>query len=202
MRRLLLVAALLAAVGATTARSQTVTPFEIERQFATFEPSANPSIFFRLIFNEAPDFTTVDEFNRQENDFQYQTPDAVIRGDELHVSGDMLRIRALGPPDTSDPNSGGWGPIIDSVPFTLSGTTMTFSIPFQFLAPSPTFAYTVFAVTFGAQTAPTINGVTMPGSPTTTPEPSTWLMMALGFAGLGFVGFRRAPPASLGSGHG
>jgi hypothetical protein len=59
MRRLFLVAALLAAVGATTARSQTVTPFEIERQFATFDPNvADPSIFFRLIFNEAPDFTT------------------------------------------------------------------------------------------------------------------------------------------------
>jgi hypothetical protein len=27
------------------------------------------------------------------------------------------------------------GPIIDSVPFTLTGITMTFSIPFQFLAP-------------------------------------------------------------------
>jgi PEP-CTERM motif len=113
----------------------------------------------------------------------------------------MLRIRALGPPDTSDPNSGGWGPIIDSVPFTLSGTTMTFSIPFALLAPSPTFAYIVFADTFGSS-GPNIDGVTMPGSPTTTPEPSTWLMMALGFAGLGFVGFRRAPPASLGSGHG
>ena len=24
------------------------------------------------------------------------------------------------------------------------------------------------------------------------PEPSTWAMMALGFAGLGFVGYRRA----------
>jgi hypothetical protein len=30
----------------------------------------------------------------------------------------------------------------------------------------------------------------MPG----TPEPSTWVMMALGFAGLGFAGFRRAKP--------
>jgi hypothetical protein len=190
MRRLFLVAALLAAIGATAGRSQTVTPFEIMRQFATFEPSADPSIFFRLIFNEAPDFTTVDQFNRPENDFQYQTPDAVIRGAELHVSGDMLRIRALGPPDTSDPNSGGWGPIIDSVPFTLSGTTMTFSIPFQFLAATPTFAYTVFADTFGSS-GPTINGVTMEGSPTTIPEPSTWLMMLLDFAGLGFAGYRR-----------
>jgi hypothetical protein len=48
MRRLFLVAALLATIGATAARSQTVTSFEIVRQFATFEPSADPSIFFGL----------------------------------------------------------------------------------------------------------------------------------------------------------
>jgi hypothetical protein len=46
MRRLFLVAALLATIGATAARSQTVTSFEIVRQFATFEPTADPSIFF------------------------------------------------------------------------------------------------------------------------------------------------------------
>jgi hypothetical protein len=27
------------------------------------------------------------------------------------------------------------------------------------------------------------------------PEPSTWAMMQLGFAGLGFVGYRRTPRA-------
>jgi hypothetical protein len=193
MRNLLLGAVTLAVLGGTNVQAQTpLTPFEIERQFATFEPSADPSIFFRLIFNEAPDFTTVDQFNRQADSFEYQTPDAVIRGAELFVSGDMIRVRALSPPDTTDTNSGGWGPIIDSVPFTLSGTTMTFSIPFQFLASGPTFAYTVFAATFGAQTGPIINGVTIAGSPTTIPEPSTWLMMALGFVGLGFGGYRRA----------
>ena len=29
-------------------------------------------------------------------------------------------------------------------------------------------------------------------SPTTVPEPSTWAMMLLGFAGVGFAGYRRA----------
>jgi hypothetical protein len=28
------------------------------------------------------------------------------------------------------------------------------------------------------------------GAPTPTPEPSTWAMMLLGFAGLGFAGYR------------
>jgi hypothetical protein len=32
------------------------------------------------------------------------------------------------------------------------------------------------------------------GTPT-TPEPSTWAMMLLGFAGLGYAGYRKARPA-------
>jgi PEP-CTERM motif len=75
---------------------------------------------------------------------------------------------------------------------------VTFSVPFQFLAPTPTFAYIVFADTFDSS-GPIITGVTIAGSPTTIPEPSTWLMMALGFASLGFVGFRRASPKGTSS---
>ena len=33
-------------------------------------------------------------------------------------------------------------------------------------------------------------------SPATVPEPSTWAMMLLGFAGLGFAGYRRAKLAA------
>jgi hypothetical protein len=35
------------------------------------------------------------------------------------------------------------------------------------------------------------NLVTVSGTPTAAPEPSTWAMMLLGFAGLGFAGYRR-----------
>jgi hypothetical protein len=34
-------------------------------------------------------------------------------------------------------------------------------------------------------------------SQTTVPEPATWVMMAIGFAGLGFAGYRKANGASL-----
>jgi hypothetical protein len=59
MRKLCLGAALLAAVGATHARAQTPpTPFSIERQSAIYDPNVpDPSITFRLVFNEVPDFT-------------------------------------------------------------------------------------------------------------------------------------------------
>ena len=33
-------------------------------------------------------------------------------------------------------------------------------------------------------------------SQTTVPEPATWVMMAIGFAGLGFAGYRKANGAS------
>jgi hypothetical protein len=36
-----------------------------------------------------------------------------------------------------------------------------------------------------------------PGAPVSTPEPSTWAMMLLGFAGLGFLGYRKAKRAAL-----
>ena len=151
----------------------------------------DPSITFRLVFNEIPDFTIVDAFGRQEFDFQYQTPDSVIRGTELHVSGDVLRIRATSPPDESDPLAGGWGAVIDSVPWTLSGTTMTFSIPYQFLnASGPAFSYSVFPAQFGAGDQ-YLTGMTVAGNPNTIPEASTWAMMLLGFAGLGFAGYTR-----------
>ena len=42
-------------------------------------------------------------------------------------------------------------------------------------------------------TTPDLTGVTLVSSVNTNvPEPSTWAMMLLGFAGLGFAGYRKA----------
>jgi hypothetical protein len=137
-----------------------------------------------------PAHPVVDALGRQEFDFQYQTPDAVIRRSELHVSGDMIRVRAISPPDDSDPLSGGWGAVIDSVPWTLSGATMTFSIPFRFLnASGPEFSYFVFPAQFGAADQ-FLTGMTIAGNPNTIPEASTWAMTLLGFVGRGIAGYR------------
>jgi hypothetical protein len=38
------------------------------------------------------------------------------------------------PPDNSDPNSGGWGTIRGSVPFTLDGNILTFSSPLSLIS--------------------------------------------------------------------
>jgi hypothetical protein len=48
------------------------------------------------------------------------------------------------------------------------------------------------AVTLDTNTIGTGGCFTPPGGSSPVPEPSTWAMMLLGFAGLGFVGYRRA----------
>jgi hypothetical protein len=40
-------------------------------------------------------------------------------------------------------------------------------------------------------------GTTIGGSPTAAPEPSTWVMMIIGFAGLGFAGYRASRKSAV-----
>jgi hypothetical protein len=39
--------------------------------------------------------------------------------------------------------------------------------------------------------------ITFSSDPSLIPEPSTWAMMLIGFAGLGFAGYRKAKGAAL-----
>jgi hypothetical protein len=51
-------------------------------------------------------------------------------------------------------------------------------------------------ISIAAQTDPSewvVDDVSVTGS--TVPEPATWAMMLIGFAGLGFLGYRRNPKA-------
>jgi hypothetical protein len=128
----------------------------------------DPDINFRITFNQAPDFFTVDAFGRQENDFQYATPESIIRGPEIYITHNKVRIRSLGPPDP-DPVSGGWGLVIATIPFNLSGDTITFSAPFDLFSNNPIFTYQLQADTFGVD-KDFILGST---SPSGVPEPST-----------------------------
>jgi hypothetical protein len=178
-----LAAVALVAGGTLRARSEA---FLIESQSALFDPTMpDPEINFRITFNQAPNFFTVDAFGREENDFQYATPDSIIRGPEIYITRNKIRIRSLGPPDP-DPDSGGWGPVVATVPFNLSGDTITFSAPFNLFSNSPFFTYQLQADTFG------IDRDFIEGHTTSIPEASTWAMMLLGFAGLGFLGYRSA----------
>jgi hypothetical protein len=128
----------------------------------------------------------VDQFGRPANSFQYfivgnpslpypEDYDAIIRGEEIHITSDMLRIRnAVG--SDPDPNSGGWGPIRGSVPFSLNDNVLTFSAPLHLVSDHSVdghFVYEVDAYEFGALTNYFFDQSTV------ISEPSTALLLAL-----------------------
>lgn len=102
-------------------------------------------------FYRAPDFFTLDEQGRQAFAFQIfadgasapaslsdfyaaaagegnAASKAIVRGEEIHFNDD-LRVRGIVPFYDGEAGSGGWGPILDEVPYQLDGTTLTFSAP-------------------------------------------------------------------------
>jgi hypothetical protein len=88
-------------------------------------------------------------------------------------------IRNDGPPDDSDPQSGGWGSVRGSVPYSLSGETLTLSVPADVLNVQGTFAYSLLLTSFGAATHNPYTGDS--GGPIPVPEPAS-LSLALAAA--------------------
>jgi hypothetical protein len=143
---------------------------------------------FSLTFNQAPDFNTLDSLGRPANSFQIdfassydptvkftQNVTGVVRGDEIHFDQN-LRIRSADGNGGAD--AGGWGPVTGTVPFSLVGDNISFSIPTSDLGGvGKTSAYDVFSLAFGKQTANQF--VTMVPTPAALPS---------GLAGLAIVG--------------
>ncbi|HWE93056.1 MAG TPA: hypothetical protein VG269_03715 [Tepidisphaeraceae bacterium] len=149
---------------------------------------------FTLSFPHPPDFVSADIHGRPADSFQYEiagdpAPDsaalgnltAIIRGDEIHATG-ALNVRSAFPPDLSDPNSGGWGSVIGTVPFKVMGDKLSFTVPLSELgAPDGNFAYRAFTMEFGAtQAVAEAQAVPLP--------PAAWAglgMLAIVMTGLG-----------------
>jgi hypothetical protein len=122
-------------------------------------------VTFTLSFSRTPDFQTVDEFDRQADSFQYyilgdpSLPypayyDSIIRGDEIHVVPDVLRVRDPVPPDP-DPAAHGWGPIRGEVPYRLQGNVLTFSVALSTISEHSVdgrFSYELLLTQFGGST--------------------------------------------------
>jgi hypothetical protein len=138
---------------------------------------SDQDVMFTLVFNQAPNFTAIDSFGRPQDSFQYEiVPNtlesfdtlpymsvaAVIRGDEIDA-GSVLPIRyGFGHGEDRNPAAGGWGPIITAVPFTLTGTTMTWDTPFSVLGTTNGhFAYNLFTTNFGT-TVSSVESVSIP----------------------------------------
>ena len=148
--------------GHAAPAQETQAAFTVVSQSALYN-QATQSVSFQIVFNKTPDFTKVDASGRQANSFQYfivgdptqGTYDSIIRGEEIHLSSNLLRIRKVGPEDP-DPASGGWGSIVGAVPFTLKGSVLTFSAPLSVLTTHSRdgkFAYQLETYEFGAMTA-------------------------------------------------
>lgn len=156
---------------------------------------------FTIEFNEVPDFFTIDNFGRQADSFQYyidtdgELPvfrnypdelDIIIRGEEIHVAGD-IRIRNALPIGSGGSNSGGWGLIRGSVPYTLNGTVLTFSAPLELIGNSDgLFSYHLETYEFGSGNGSAIERRSVVQSSLPTPVPdhtSTIGLLALGSLG-------------------
>lgn len=128
---------------------------------------ANSRATFELTFNSPPDFFTVDSVNRQADSFQYYVDadgelpvfrgsssfnelDAIVRGEEIARTNRIVIRDVQG---DGGPNAGGWGPERGSVPFTLNGSTLTFTVPLALLGDSNgDFSYNIESFESGTRT--------------------------------------------------
>ena len=120
---------------------------------------------FSLSFDHAPNFLATDVGGRSVDSFQVEVDGnwrpgqplvqdltAIVRGDEIHFGG-TLPIRAASPP-TDDPHAGGWGAIVQSIPFTTSADQVKFTAPLASLGVSGSFfSYRAFTMQDGQITA-------------------------------------------------
>lgn len=154
--------ALLALVGAVclflAARSQA----EFHIVSHSIEPdSVAQSTKFESTFSEPPDFTQ-DEFGRAARTFQwyynpnlgrdlFDDPDSLVFRAPETADLTEIRIRETQGPD--EPLSGGWGPIVASVPFEIDGSTVRFTVDWATLGETDSeFEYQLDTFVNGATT--------------------------------------------------
>ena len=97
-------------VMAASPLEATAIPFTFLSESAVFD-AATSEVLFSVEFNKPPDFFTTDSVGRPAHSFQYSIfgdrtlpyPDhfdAIIRGDEIRFTTDLLRIRDSRPSTT------------------------------------------------------------------------------------------------------
>src|SRR5262249_29360996 len=126
------------------------------------DPFTN-TLYFSVTFSGVPDFHTVDGVGRQKDEFQFfvrygtadppllpsSHPQALVRSGEVHTTNQLTVVDAQ--PFGQGP--GGWGPIRGTTPYSLTGQTVTFSMPWSMLGDADGhFQYVLLVVNFGATT--------------------------------------------------
>ena len=177
-------------------------------QYSAIVNQVTGMVDFQITFNKAPDFFTINNAGSQANTFQfYIDPNAtgpnigygdpfnvssLIRGGEIHISGDIRVRDAYG---EGGPDSGGWGPIRGSVPYILDGDVLIFSTPLAIINdPDGQFGYYLGLYVYGRTGAELFgqSGVDYLQSlnyPPNIPVPGSLLLLGSGL--LGLAGWRR-----------
>ena len=171
--------------------------FALVSQDLTINHQAD-AVHFALTFNQVPDFQTVDGDGRPADSFQVEfdgtstLPNdltAVVRGDEIHLAG-AVRVRT--PTGDGGPAGGGWGPVVGTVPYSLTGNTVAFTVPGSTLGwTGGAWAASTFSLDYGSLTAQqTATSVPAP--------PAFWgglagLAVIAGLSGYRAVNRRRSP---------
>jgi hypothetical protein len=157
-------AAVIGGMVVSAAVSTARADFLLESQSVSIDNKSH-LVDFSLTFNQSPDFATQDTLGPADSfqiDFNgnfdphsttafRNSLTAVVRGDEIHIAGD-IPIRSLN--GTGGANSGGFGPVVGSVPFNLIGDTVTFSVPTKDLGyTGHSYQYEAISFANGRQTA-------------------------------------------------
>ena len=153
--------ALAVAVSACLFPSAAHADFALVSQDLTVNRQAQ-NVAFSLTFNQVPNFATVAADGTPGESFQVEFDGAsasalpsdltaVVRGDEIHLGGG-LRVRS--PSGDGGANSGGWGPVVGAVPFSLTGTTVAFDMSAKELGwTGGSWSANIYSLSAGALTA-------------------------------------------------
>lgn len=165
--------------------------YSYSAEWSVYKPRTN-TVEFTIKFREPPDFFTTDAAGRAVNEFQYHVwgdkslpyPDywdSVIRVEQSYLAQGMLVIR--GTEGFHVPDSPVWGAVRGVVPYTLTGTVLTFSVPVPVVSDhGPLFDYNLLLVSYGdfvSQRAGQVSAVPEPG------------IAALMLGGLALLGWRK-----------
>ncbi|MHC5028354.1 MAG: hypothetical protein ACYTGR_16505 [Planctomycetota bacterium] len=175
-------------------------PIDVLSHSVVHDPTLQ-QVIFTIEFDRAPDFFTLDDIGRQHDAFQFYVDsnpatggpgpyawDRIVRGAEIHFDNDV-RIRDSTLPDVPGEPSGGWGPVVDAVPYALSDTELSFSVSFESLGTTTgVFEYDFLTTHYGAASFFADGLVSQP-----IPTPASALLL---LACLSLQGRRRTHPRS------
>jgi PEP-CTERM motif len=152
------------------------------------DPPAQTGTPFDLSFIADASTTTLSVGGYQVPAFeQVQFNGVTTGGGSNLLGGTWTLVPAASGSETSTMSDGTGVPALNFGAF-VAGLYDTYSQTFA-TTPGATYEY---AFEFSTQGGPSGLLVTTTGSASVVPEPSTWAMMLIGFAGLGFAGYRRA----------